>query len=358
MTQQEGKTEIFKKSYPFVDIVFGTHNLEQFGDLLDKRISDKKKIVEIPDSPSPCFDTVKPLRKSFPNAWINVMQGCNNFCTYCIVPYVRGRERSRSVDEILKEVSIAVEDGYKEITLLGQNVNSYGKDLSDGSDFAQLLNRLSAVDGDYRLRFMSNHPKDLTEELVDAIAKNDKCCHSIHLPVQSGSDRILKLMNRRYTVKDYLEKVKMIKERIPDCALSTDVMVGFPTETEEDFLETLDLMKTVRFTSAFTFVYSRRKGTKADVMDGQIDDAVKKDRITRLVSLQNDISRENSASAVGTDLLILCEDKDDRRGGYMGRDEYGRMAYFSYPKNPIGEFLKVKIVRAEGVSLIGEPIYE
>lgn len=356
MTQQEGKTDVFKKSYPFVDIVFGTHNLEDFGKLLDKKIESGKKVFEIPESSLPCSDTIRPVRRSFPNAWVNVMQGCNNFCTYCIVPYVRGRERSRKIEDIFIEVKAAVEAGYKEITLLGQNVNSYGNDLKTGENFAKLIEKLGEIEGEYRLRFMSNHPKDLTEELVKAIAENKRCCHAVHLPVQAGSDRILKLMNRRYTVEDFMKKVDLIRKYMPDCAISTDIMIGFPTETKEDFLQTLDLVKKVDFISAFTFVYSRRKGTPADRMDGQIDEATKKDRITRLVALQNDISRNNSAKAVGETLEILCEDKDERRGLYMGRDEYGRMAYFPCEQSPIGKFLKVKILRAEGMSLIGEII--
>ena len=353
MTQQNGISETFKASYPFVDIVFGTHNLERFGDILERYLSFGKKIYEIEKDAPACFDTIKPKRTSFPNAWINIMQGCDNFCTYCIVPYVRGRERSRSIEDIFAEASTAIESGYKEITLLGQNVNSYGKDLKGGENFAALINKLSAIDGDYRLRFMSNHPKDLTKELVAAVADNPHCCHQIHLPVQAGSDRILKLMNRRYTVEDYLEKVGMIKKVMPDCAITTDIMVGFPTETEEDFSETLALVEKVRYSQAFTFVYSRRKGTVADKMDGQIAESVKKDRIMRLVDKQNSIAKDIAEESVGKTLRVLCEDKD-KRGYYMGRDEYGKMAYFTSEKNVIGEFLSVKISDSQGVSLFGD----
>lgn len=355
MTQQEGKTDVFKKSYPFVDIVFGTHNLEGFGVLLDKKLQTKKKIFEIDDEPKPYFDMIRPLRNSFPNAWINVMQGCNNFCTYCIVPYVRGRERSRSIDNIVAEARLAVMTGYKEITLLGQNVNSYGNDLAENVNFANLLKELNSVKGEYRLRFMSSHPKDLTEDLLYAMKENEHCCHQIHLPVQAGSDRVLKLMNRKYTRSDFLKKVDLIKKIIPDCAVSTDIMVGFPSETEEDFLDTLDLVKTVGFSSAFTFVYSRRKGTVADRMEGQIPEEIKKDRITRLVDLQNDISRKKALGYVGKTINILCEDYSEKRG-YLGRDEYGFMAYFKSDKNEIGEFKEVSIQKTEGVSLIGELI--
>ena len=354
MTQQDGKSDVFRKSYPFVDIVFGTHNLERFGEYLDKKLESGKKIFEIEDGPASSFDITPPLRKSFPNAWVNIMQGCNNFCTYCIVPYVRGRERSRCIEEIYKEVKTAVENGYKEITLLGQNVNSYGNDLKTGESFAALIEKLNEIEGDYRLRFMSNHPKDLTEEVVKAIANNPHCCHLIHLPVQSGSDRVLKLMNRRYTVADYLKKVEMIKKIIPDCAVSTDIMIGFPSETEEDFLDTLKLVETVGYSYAFTFVYSRRKGTVADRMEDQVDEAVKKDRILRLVEKQNALTKAGSNNCVGKTLRILVEDKDEKRGGYMGRDEYGKMAYFPCGSNCIGQFVDVKITKAEGISLIGE----
>ena len=354
MTQQDGKSDVFKTSYPYVDIIFGTHNLEGFGLLLDKKLETKKQLIEIPDAPSPYFDIIRPLRSSYPNAWINVMQGCDNYCTYCIVPYVRGRERSRSMENVVSEARLAVMMGYKEITLLGQNVNSYGKDLCGGENFSTLLKELNGVRGDYRLRFMSNHPKDLTEELLIAMKENEHCCHQIHLPVQSGSDRVLKLMNRKYTRDDFLKKVDLIKKILPDCAISTDIMIGFPTETEQDFQDTLDLVDRVRFSSAFTFVYSRRKGTVADKMDGQIDEAVKKDRITRLVDAQNEISRKFAAAAIGQTLEVLCEDRSEKRCSFMGRDEYGRMAYFTSEENLLGEFVKVKILKAEGVSLIGE----
>ena len=356
MPQQEGKSEVFKKSYPYVDIVFGTHNLEGFGLLLDKKLSQNKKIFEITKEPLHNFDVIRPLRNSYPNAWINVMQGCNNFCTYCIVPYVRGRERSRSIENIVAEARLAVMTGYKEITLLGQNVNSFGNDLNGKENFSMLLRRLSDIKGDYRLRFMSNHPKDLTEDLLYAMKDNEHCCHQIHLPVQSGSDRVLKLMNRKYTRSDFLKKVDIIRKIIPDCAVSTDIMIGFPTETEEDFCDTLDLVKTVGFSSAFTFVYSRRKGTVADKMDGQIPEDVKKDRITRLVDTQNEISRAYARGYVGKTVRVLCEDRDKKRGYYLGRDEYGFMGYFESDKNVIGEFKDVFINKTEGVSLIGEEV--
>ena len=354
MTQQEKEASELKKKMPYVDIIFGTHNLEKFGELLDKRIAGGKKIVEIVDGETgKIIEGEKPFRTSYPNAWVNIMQGCNNFCTYCIVPYVRGRERSRDMVAIYSEVNVLVKSGYKEITLLGQNVNSYGKDI-EGASFAALINMLKTIDGDYRLRFMTNHPKDLTEEVVKAVAENPHCCHQIHLPVQAGSNRVLKLMNRRYTREDYFKKVELIRNYMPDCAISTDIMIGFPTETEEDFLDTLDLSKKVGFSSAFTFVYSRRKGTPADRMEEQIPEEVKKERIMRLVEFQNAETKRLSSSYEGKTVRILCEDFDEKKGLYLGRDEYGRMGYFNSDVNLIGDFVNVKIEKANGISLFGK----
>lgn len=353
MTQQPGVMEKIKESYPFVDIVFGTHNLERFGDYLDERTATKKKVLKVIDDNGKIYEGTTPFRTSFPNAWVNIMQGCNNFCTYCIVPYVRGREKSRSEDAVFSEVQKLVLLGYKEVTLLGQNVNSYGKDLSGGVSFATLIDKLKEVRGNFRLRFMTNHPKDLNEDLVKAVSQNPHCCHSIHLPIQAGSNRILKLMNRKYTAEDYLEKVKLIRKYMPDCAITTDIMVGFPTETEEDFADTLKLVKEAEFSSAFTFVYSRRKGTVADKMEGQIPEEIKKDRIMRLVDLCNEQTRSYSAKYVGKIITVLCEDFDKKKGLYMGRDEYGRMGYFKSDRNVVGEFCDLNVTDANGISLYG-----
>ncbi|MDY6367192.1 MAG: tRNA (N6-isopentenyl adenosine(37)-C2)-methylthiotransferase MiaB, partial [Clostridia bacterium] len=291
-------------------------------------------------------------RTSFPNAWVNVTYGCDNFCTYCIVPYVRGRERSRKESDIIKECEELIKSGYKEITLLGQNVNSYGKDV--GSDFATLINKVAAIEGDFRLRFMTNHPKDLSIDLIKAIKNNKKVCRSIHLPLQSGSNRILHLMNRKYTREDYLDKVNALRSEIPDIAITTDVMVGFPTETDEDFNDTLDLFKKVGFAGAFTFIYSKRSGTIAATMDGQIPEEVSKQRIMKLIDFQNDFNRRCSKQYEGKTIKILCEGYDEKKDKYLGRDEYGRMAYFNGEKSLIGKFLNVKIVKAGGISLLGD----
>ena len=354
MTQQGNFSEKLLKSYPYVDLVIGTFNIDKFGELLAKKIESKKRLVEILEKNGEISESVTPLRSSFPNAWVNVMYGCNNFCSYCIVPYVRGRERSRRADKIVAEIKGLVENGYKEITLLGQNVNSYGKDLKDGSSFSSLLDEIGKLEGKFRLRFMSNHPKDLTEEVVEAIERNPHACKAIHLPVQSGSDRILKEMNRRYTVEDYLGKVAKIRDIIPNCAITTDIIVGFPTETEKEFEDTVSLVEKVRYDGAFTFVYSPREGTKAAAMDGQIPADVKKDRIMRLVDIQNEINREESSKYVGSTVEILFEDYDEKKQKYMGRDERGRMAYCEYPENVVGRFAEVEITSTGGMSLIGK----
>ena len=298
MTQQKEFAEKLSSTFPFVDIVIGTFNVDKFGELLDKKLSQKNKIVEVLDAPNGICESIIPLRSSYPNAWVNIMYGCNNFCSYCIVPYVRGRERSRKEEDVLKEVKGLVENGYKEITLLGQNVNSYGKDLADGTSFAHLIDEIAKIDGKFRLRFMSNHPKDITEEVVTAIANNEHACKAIHLPVQSGSSKILSLMNRKYTREQYLDEVEMIRRIIPDCAITTDIIVGFPTETEEDFLETVSLVEKVGYDGAFTFVYSPREGTVASKLDDQVPPEVKKDRIMRLVDIQNERNRADSLKYV------------------------------------------------------------
>ncbi len=355
MTQQKGAGDKLKKTFPFIDIVFGTFNLSSFGDMLDKKLSGKKVGVQVLEKEGKIVEGIKPLRTSFPNAWINISYGCNNFCSYCIVPYVRGRERSRKMEDILNEVKLCIENGYKEITLLGQNVNSYGNDIDDKDvNFAKLLEKIDEIEGDYRIRFMSSHPKDLTEDLVKVIAKCKNVCNYIHLPIQSGSTKVLADMNRKYTREDYLEKVRIIREYMPDATISTDIMVGFPGETEEDFLDTLDICEKVGFSNAFTFVYSIRSGTPASVMENQVSDEVKKDRIMRLVDFQNNKTRELSKTYIGKTVQILCEDYDKKRECYLGRDEYGRMGYFKSNCNLIGKFVDIKITSANGISLYGE----
>ena len=357
MTQQLGAAEKLHKTFPFVDIIFGTHNLCEFERLLKEKQGRKKALIEIIEDNRE-RECIPMRRNSYPNAWVNIIYGCNNFCTYCIVPYVRGRERSRRIEDIVAEVKSLVQEGYKEVTLLGQNVNSYGNDAKGEEgygDFADLLNAIGKeVKGDYRLRFMSSHPKDLSERLVQAIVANPNVCHSIHLPLQSGSTSVLKQMNRRYTREDYLAKVALIKKYMPDCSISTDVMVGFPGETDADYEDTLSLMKEVDFASAFMFVYSPREGTPAAKREDQIPAEISKSRIMRMVAEQNERTALHSKSYEGKTVEILCEDYDEKKNLYLGRDEYGRMGYFSSQENLIGKFVKIKVGKTVGISLYGE----
>ena len=355
MTQQKGYAEKLHAKFPFIDIIFGTHNLEEFRSLLLKRISGQKNVISVCEKEGEIREDVNTCRSSYPNAWVNIMYGCNNFCTYCIVPYVRGRERSRKSEDVVDECRNVVKQGYKEITLLGQNVNSYGNDL-ENENFPDLIRKINDIDGKFRLRFMTNHPKDFDERLIKTMSDCDKICKSVHLPVQSGSNRILKLMNRKYTRENYLDKVAMLRKYIPDIAITTDIMVGFPGETEEDFLDTLDLVSRVKFAGAFTFIYSKRSGTPAANMDSQIDPEISKRRITELISIQNSVNRSYSKSYAGKTIEILCEGFDSKKGKYLGRDEYGRMAYFACDDNPIGEFVDVRITKTGGISLLGEKV--
>ncbi len=353
MPQQIGKADILHKKFPYVDIIFGTHNLNRLKAYVEEKLGGKKSVIEIYGSEGEVVEGEKPLRTSYPNAWINIMYGCNNFCSYCIVPYVRGRERSRRSENVIAEARSLIADGYKELTLLGQNVNSYANGTDD-IRFPTLLERIAEIDGKFRLRFMTSHPKDFSEELARAMASDKKICRSLHLPVQSGSDRILSAMNRKYTAADYLRKINILKKYIPDCAVTTDLIVGFPGETDEDFRATLNLVREVGFSSAFTFVYSRREGTVAAKMPGQIPEEVSKERIMELVALVNSLTREQSAKYVGRTCEILCEGYDEKRGLFLGRDEYGRMGYFACDKNVIGEFVTLAVKEANGVSLMGE----
>ncbi len=354
MVQEEGKAKLLKEKFPFIDILFGTHNLPELKSLIERKRQQKKAQISVPEERKETEDGIAPVRTSYPNAWVNVMYGCNNFCSYCIVPYVRGRERSRDASVILSEVKELVSAGYKEITLLGQNVDSYRG--ADGTDFPALLDAVASIEGNFRIRFMTSHPKDFSPELVAVMKKHEKICRHLHLPVQSGSNRILRLMNRRYTREKYLEELALLRREIPDCEVTTDLIVAFPTETEEEFEETLSLVREADFSSAFTFIFSPRSGTRAAQMEGRIPEEVAKDRITRLVALVNEKTREKSAKYVGKTMEILCEDYDEKKGLLLGRDGYGRMGYFEGGRERIGEFVRLKINRANGISLYGDPI--
>lgn len=308
MVQQEHITEKIKKSYPRVDIVFGTHMQWRFPELLLHRLSGSKRIFEISGDPKGEIAEGLPVQRGEGcHAWLSIMYGCNNFCTYCIVPYVRGRERSRSIENIVEEVEQAVANGYKEFTLLGQNVNSYGKDFGEKGMFAKLLRRVNDVPGVERIRYMTSHPRDMGEDVIQAVAECEHICENFHVPFQAGSSRILKMMNRGYTREQYLELVKMIRRYVPDAAITTDIIVGFPGETEEDFEETLSLVKEVGFDAAYTFIYSKRSGTPAAKMEGQVPLDVKKARLNRLMAVQNENSLKRNEEMVGKTYEVLAE---------------------------------------------------
>lgn len=356
MTQQNGFAENMKERYQYVDVILGTHNISDLENQIRIRLEKKKRVAAVLDTDGYIDDETTPVtRTSFPNAWVNINYGCNNFCTYCIVPYVRGRERSRDMKSIISECEKLIKDGYKEITLLGQNVNSYGNDVPDENvNFANLLKEVAKIDGKFRIRFMTSHPKDLTEDVVKAIRDNDKICNNIHLPIQAGSNSVLKNMNRRYTREHYLELIDMIRRYLPDCGITTDIMVGFPYETEEDFLDTMDIVEKVRFSTAFTFIYSVRKGTKAAEMP-QIPYEIKQNRIKRLIARQNEITEEISKDYVGNVYEILVEGMQEKKNGYVvGRTESGRLVSAKGDESMIGEFKNVKITAVKNAQLLGE----
>lgn len=356
MTQQNGFAENMKERYQYVDVILGTHNISDLENQIRIRLEKKKRVAAVLDTDGYIDDETTPVtRTSFPNAWVNINYGCNNFCTYCIVPYVRGRERSRDMKSIISECEKLINDGYKEITLLGQNVNSYGNDVPDENvNFANLLREVAKIDGKFRIRFMTSHPKDLTEDVVKAIRDNDKICNNIHLPIQAGSNSVLKNMNRRYTREHYLGLIEMIRRYLPDCGITTDIMVGFPYETEEDFLDTMDIVEKVRFSTAFTFIYSVRKGTKAAEMP-QIPYEIKQNRIKRLIARQNEITEEISKDYVGNVYEILIEGMQEKKNGYVvGRTESGRLVSAKGDESMIGEFKNVKITAVKNAQLLGE----
>ena len=305
MMQQQHIIDSIKSKYPWVDLIFGTHNIHQLPRLLQSVMAEKEKIINVWEDGGDIVEGL-PARRLFQHkAFVNIMYGCNNFCTYCIVPYTRGRERSRKPEDILEEVRRLTGDGVKEVTLLGQNVNSYRG--ADGTDFADLIYMLNEVEGLERIRFMTSHPKDLSDKLIRAYVECEKLCNYIHLPVQSGSSRVLKRMNRKYTRQDYLKLIEKLKTAVPEITISTDIIVGFPGETEEDFQETLSLVEQVRYDSAFTFLYSIRKGTPAEKYEDQIPEETKHERFNRLVELVNRISAEKNAAYEGRVEKVLAE---------------------------------------------------
>lgn len=351
MAQKKGEADRLKKRCPFINLIFGTHNLYKFDQYLDEIMSGQN-VIEVWDTDKTLPEKTPIKRSDSVNAWVNIMYGCNNFCSYCIVPYVRGREISRSEQDVLQDVKTLISESYKEITLLGQNVNSYGNDFSDKSNhFAALLEKCASFEGDYKIRFMTSHPKDLSEEVVKTIASCDKLADFIHLPVQAGSDRILSLMNRRYTSGQYLEKIDMIRSYIPDAGLSSDIMVGFPTETEEDFSDTMNIVKKVGYNNLYTFIYSRRSGTPADKME-QVELATKKRRIKELIALQFEIGCDLAKKCVGKTYRVLCDGYDGKTAS--GKSSCEKAIYFPSDINPIGKFVNVTVTHTKNNQLYGE----
>ena len=357
MVSQEHRKEDVKHKYPYVDFIFGTSMLYRFPEILFKSLTEKKRAFWLDTGDEGNIAEGLPIRRdsSF-KAWVSIMYGCNNFCTYCIVPYVRGRERSREKERILYEVRGLVAEGYKDITLLGQNVNSYGKELYDGSyDFADLLSDVCAIEGDFTVRFMTSHPKDASEKLIRVMAENPKIARQFHLPLQSGSDRVLKLMNRSYDRERYLHLIRYMRELMPDISITTDIIVGFPGETEEDFADTLDMLRRVEYDNIYSFIYSPRKGTPAASMKEQIPPDIKNERFERMLALQSEISNAKNQRYVGEVIEVLVEGPsktDESR--LTGRNSKNRLVHFEGGDELIGQTVKVKINRAETYALYGE----
>ncbi len=346
MMQQSTVSEAIRKKYRHVDLLFGPHALYRFPENLYKIITEKKRIFDNAPSDGNLAEGLPVLRADKTRAWVSIMSGCNNFCTYCIVPHVRGRERSRKPEDVLSEVRSLIQKGYREITLLGQNVNSYCNDLNINYDFSDLLREIDAMDGDFTIRFMTSHPKDASEKLIETIATSRHISHHIHLPFQSGSNRILKMMNRKYTREDYLHLIAFAKEKIPDVVFTSDVIVGFPTETEEDFQDTVSLIREVEFDGLYTFIYSPRTGTPAAVMEGQISDEIKAERYQRLTALQTELSVLANEKLVGKTVEILVTGQNEKDPSLCnGRTESNKLVHF--PGNlPEGTKAKVRIDRA------------
>ncbi len=357
MTQQEHISEKIKKSYPQVDFVFGTHALHRFPEIFYDALSRDKRVFDIENSDGVIVEGLPVRRINGIQASLPIMYGCNNFCTYCVVPLVRGRERSRKSSDVLKEAREIISQGYKEIMLLGQNVNSYGKDLEDDLSFPELLRAVNEIEGDFRIRFMTSHPRDCTKELIDTVAECEKVCNHIHLPVQSGSDRILKLMNRHYCRDEYLKLIDYAKEKIPGVMFTSDIIVGFPGETYEDFKGTLSLIKEVKYASLFTFIYSKRVGTKAAEMEDNVSSNEKSKWFNELLLAQRSITDELYKNEVGKIYRVLIErTADDDEYLLAGRTENNIIIDFKGDKSLVGKYADVKIVSANNRSVLGEMI--
>jgi len=325
--------------------------------LLKKVLVEKTNVVDVRDTDGAIAEDYPVVRGEGPSAWVSIMYGCNNFCSYCIVPYVRGRERSRSKEAILEEIKNIASDGYKEVTLLGQNVNSYGKDLDENYDFADLLSDVCKINGIERIRFMTSHPKDISDKLIDTMAENEKICKQLHLPVQAGNNRVLKVMNRKYTKEEYLEKIEKIKEKMPGITLTTDIIVGFPGETKEEFEDTIDILKKVRYDTIFSFIYSKRKGTPAATMEDCLTHEEKKECFDRLLKVQDEISLAKNKEMLGKTVKILVEGRSKNDPTTLtGRTEGGKIVNFKGDIKDTGKFIDIKITDVRTWSLIGETI--
>lgn len=355
MVQQEHITEKIKKVYTNVDLIFGTHALYKMPELLYKAVTQNKTVTDIEDSDGAIAEDIPILRESSDKAWVSIMYGCNNFCSYCIVPYVRGRERSRQPSDIKAEIEGLVKNGTTEICLLGQNVNSYGKDLDEDIDFSDILRMVNGIEGVERIRFMTSHPKDFGDKLIETMKECDKVCRQLHLPFQAGSDKILSDMNRRYTKEQYLEKIEKVKREIPGISLSTDVIVGFPTETKEDFEETLDVLRRVEFDNIFSFIYSRREGTPAAKLDFVLTEEEIHENFNRLLEVQNEISKRKNDEYVGRIERVLVDGASKNDPDTLsGRCDSSKIVNFKGDKSLIGKYVNVKITEAHTWSLNGE----
>ena len=355
MMQEPEVIEKIRKSYRFVDLVFGTHNIYKFAELLVAAFESDGTVFDIWKDTDKIVEDLPAERTYSFKSGVNIMFGCNNFCSYCIVPYVRGRERSRKPEDIIREIRMLVADGVKEVMLLGQNVNSYGKNLEEPMSFAELLQEVEKIDGLDRIRFMTSHPKDLSEDLIQVMKHSKNICRHLHLPLQSGSTEILRRMNRRYTKEQYLALAEHLRAEIPDLALTTDIIVGFPGETEEDFQETLDVVRRVRYDSAFTFIYSKRTGTPAAAMENQVPEDVVKDRFNRLLALVQEISREQSLRVDGQTLPVLVESVNEQDASLVtGRLSNNLLVHFPGDASLIGQIVSVHLTECKGFYYYGE----
>lgn len=357
MPSQPHRADELKHKYPYVDFTFGTSDIHLFPELLYRRLMGGRRAFVLPESVPPIVEDIPVVRESSYKAWVSIMYGCNNFCSYCIVPYVRGRERSRHPDAIEAEVRELVRSGYKDITLLGQNVNSYGRGCDFNCDFADLLERLASIEGDYKLHFMTSHPKDATKKLIDVMARNEHIARQFHLPLQSGSDAVLKAMNRGYTADKYIEILDYIKKTMPDVTLSTDIIVAFPGETEEDFSKTLRLLEYVRYDMVFSFIYSPRKGTPAASITDTLPDDIKAERMRRLLELQTAIAADINASCIGNTYRVICQGASKSNSGMLeGRTEGNKILLFSADNAREGDYVRVKVTKAQPYALFGDEV--